>query len=351
MRKFFVLWLIVTCTFSFHYSQEKALCLIMTSGLKWVEGSPLVINETGHAYVYNDKIYFVGQYSVQEYDPERGNWIRIKETGLGYRSYRGGSALIGDKIYIIHGWSGEKSKIYDITKDSISTFTRPPTNRLDVAVAAVNDILYVSGGWLSGTSMAITKVEAYNPKNDTWWTVSPMGTSRRMHEMVGIGGYLYVIGGYTGWGFINVTTSVERYNPLTDEWEYMKANDYEYHQCGSTTKGDDQIIVSNVTHTSIFDVSKNTWNSWESLLYEDIIPVNPDYKGGFFANSLVCLDQTVFSIGLRDAPGNYYAYVWTLDLAQSINNDEITSGYNIFFLLLGITIVTISVKKGRKKFY
>lgn len=347
MRKIFVLWIIITFLFSSQYCQQNALCLMMTSDLKWVEDLPLALNDTGHAHVYNDKIYFIGQYSVQEYDPERGNWIIINETGLGYRSYRGGSALIGDKIYIIHGWTDEDTKIYDITKNSLSTFSHPPTNRLDVAVAAINDILYVTGGWLRD-SIAITKVEAYNPKTDTWGTLSPMGTSRKMHEMIGIGNYLYVIGGYTDWGFTNVTKDVERYNPLTDEWEYIKAIDYEYHQCGSTITENKLIVISNITHTSVYNVSKNTWISWESYQYDKIISSKSDYKADFFANSLTTLNKTVFSIGLRDAPGNYYNYVWTLNLVQSANINQITESFNSFFLLFEIIIITIIVKKHGK---
>jgi hypothetical protein len=374
LRKTTVLIVVIVISlFSLQNNQDQIIGKVITSDPSWVQSSPLVENDTGYAHVYNDKIYFVGGYNIQVYNPEEGIWTIINEYGLGYQPFRGDSALIGDKIYILHGWTSDETIVYDITTNSISTLSHPPINRIDVAVAAVNGVLYVSGGWLSGDSTSITTVEAYNPNTGTWWQVSPMKTSRKQHEMVGTGNYLYAIGGLTGSGFFTMTKSVERYNSITDEWEYREPTDYNYHQCGSTITGKNQLIVSNVEHTSIYNDSSNTWNSWESLQDGAIVPIDPDYRAGYFANSIVVFNKTVFSIGLRDAPSNYYNYVWTLDLPQSTTSVEITDpsqstptveisdpsqstptieiteSFSIFFLLFDMLMVVILVKKSRGK--
>lgn len=306
---------------------------IQSVDLVWEEGPPLVIGDIGHAQVYNGKIYFVGGSAVQEYDPDRGNWTIINSEGLGYQPYRGGSALIGDRIYIITGWM--ETTIYDIGNNTFSKFKTSKIGRLDVAVGAVNGILYVSGGWLSGDSTSITLVEAYNPENNTWNTVTSMNTSRKAHKMLALGDHLYVIGGYTGFGFSNITRKMERYDPQTNEWEYLTETPVDYKRCGSTTIKDDRIIISDIARTSIFDINEKTW----------VISTDPQENPD---NSLVCINETIYSIGGTELSGNYHGFVWTLDLAKVKTSQDI-NGFGYFFTFFNLVCLAITIHLLRKR--
>ena len=265
-----------------------------STNVLWEEGPPLLINDTGHAHAYKGKIYFVGGSAVQEYDPIRGNWAIVNNEGLGYNPYRGGSALIDDKIYIIHGWTAEKTSYYDIETNSFGNFTTANYNRLDVAVAALDGILYVSGGWRTGSSGKT--VAAYNLQNDTWYFVEPMGTARKDHEMVTSGGFLYAIGGVIG------ECPVERYNPIENQWEDIGEGPA-YQEFGAAITQQNEIIISGLSEysTKIYDFTHNKWFQG---------PLFPEGYGQYSANSLVHLDGYVYSIGARDAPGNYYNFFW-----------------------------------------
>ena len=265
-----------------------------STNVLWEKGPPLVINDTGHAHIYNGKIYFIGGSAVQEYDPKRGTWAIINSEGLGYNPYRGGSALIGDKIYIVHGWTAEKTSYYDIKNNIFGNFTPANYNRLDVAVAALDGILYVSGGWRSGSSGKT--VAAYNLQSDTWYFVEPMGIARKDHEMVAAGGFLYAIGGVLG------ECPVERYNPIENQWEEIGEGPA-YQEFGAVIIQEDNILISGLGEdsTKIFDFTQNKW-------YQG--PIFPEGYGQYGANSLAYLDGYVYSIGARDSPGNYYNFFW-----------------------------------------
>jgi c-di-GMP-binding flagellar brake protein YcgR len=269
----------------------------------WTSVSPLLVNDAGYAQTYNGKIYFVGSNAVQEYDPLHGNWTIRNSTGLGYHAYRGGSALIGDRIYIVHGWS--EAFYYDIPENKFVSISRPNVERIDVAVAAVNGTLYVSGGWLSGDPTSLTTVEAYSPLNDTWWTVASMNIGRKDHEMIGVGGYLYAIGGVTGWGWSQFTNTVERYDPKTNQWTFVPSTANTYQEFGVTTI-DDRLIVIASAVTELYDIANNTWLSGPSI---------PQSPFDYMANALAYYNGSLYSIGSRDPPGNYYKYVYRWDPA------------------------------------
>jgi len=87
------------------------------------------------------------------------------------------------------------------------------TPRYELAVVAVNNILYAIGGTTSG---ATPIVEAYNPLTNTWSTKSPMSTARSLVRAAVLNGQIYIAGGIDVTGF-EVSTA-EVYNPLTDTW-------------------------------------------------------------------------------------------------------------------------------------
>jgi hypothetical protein len=256
-----------------------------------------------------------------------------------------------------------ETAFYDITNNSFQRFKTSKIKRLDVAGSTIGGFFYVAGGWLSSNTSSIKSVEVYNPQNDSWWETNPMNTPRKDHEMVGARGFIYAIGGHTGphgvsgnFSRLDTTKTAERYNPLTDTWEFIEPTDYVYRRCGSTNIENKYILVSNVTHSSVYDIDKKSWNSWESYSYTDLLQSvgrDPNYSNFSFGNAIVYLDGKVFSIGLHIRFGGYgppLGYIWTLDMKHYSGESKIIYNHNIIFLLSDIVIITVFVKRNRKRF-
>jgi hypothetical protein len=270
--------------------------------LFWEKAPSLAINDCGYAHVYDGKIYFVGETTVQEFDPVRGNWSVISDDRGESQFFRGGSGLIGDCVYIIHGWTGNilNMRYYNITSNSFGLFPAANFNHLDVAVTTLDDILYLSGGWVGGNPVPTRDFSAYNPQNLSWYSLAPMGTARNSHEMVAVGGYIYALGG-------SGVSTAEKYDPVTNSWETIEGNSGIYFEFGTTPFKDEGIIAGYPLNTKIYITEKDNWYSGPRVNY---VESTWQELVGISANSFVTLEGEVYSIGGRDGPGNYYDYVW-----------------------------------------
>ncbi|XP_015785870.1 kelch-like protein diablo [Tetranychus urticae] len=75
------------------------------------------------------------------------------------------------------------------------------------------EVLFAVGGWCSGD--AISSVERYDPNTNEWRMVAPM-SKRRCGVGVGVlNDLLYAVGGHDGQSYLN---SIERYDPHTNQW-------------------------------------------------------------------------------------------------------------------------------------
>lgn len=81
----------------------------------------------------------------------------------------------------------------------------------------VSEILFAVGGWCSGD--AISSVEMFDPQNTTnnecWKIVTSMSKRRCGVGVAVLNQQIYAIGGHDGQSYLN---SVERYDPLTNQW-------------------------------------------------------------------------------------------------------------------------------------
>ncbi|MBS0154321.1 MAG: hypothetical protein JSS38_06995 [Nitrospira sp.] len=92
-----------------------------------------------------------------------------------------------------------------------------PTPRLEAGAAAVNNKVYVIGGF-SGSTLATT--EEYDPATDTWTTKTDMLTARRSPVVAAINNKIYAIGGmnYVNVNQVTYSYATEEYDPLTNTW-------------------------------------------------------------------------------------------------------------------------------------
>jgi N-acetylneuraminic acid mutarotase len=103
------------------------------------------------------------------------------------------------------------------TPDSWTTKLSIPTARTDAGVAVVNGLIYVIGGYKSG-SLYVATNEVYNPVTDSWSTKNPMPTPRSGCGVAVFQNKIFVIGGRIGSTTDGFSSANEVYDPTTDTW-------------------------------------------------------------------------------------------------------------------------------------
>ena len=116
--------------------------------------------------------------------------------------------------YAVGGWTKTTNEAYDPSTNTWSTKADMPTARtLLPAAAAINNMLYVCGGYDGSKDLALN--EAYDPSTNTWSTKADMPTARHSFAVGVIDGTLYAVGGYAGSGRLALN---EAYDPSTNRW-------------------------------------------------------------------------------------------------------------------------------------
>ncbi|RWS03726.1 kelch-like protein diablo [Dinothrombium tinctorium] len=75
------------------------------------------------------------------------------------------------------------------------------------------EVLFAVGGWCSGD--AISSVERYDPQTNEWRMVAPMSKRRCGVGVAVLNDLLYAVGGHDGQSYLN---SIERFDPHTNQW-------------------------------------------------------------------------------------------------------------------------------------
>jgi len=172
------------------------------------------------ANVVNNKIYIIGGYpkgplkNNQVYDPSSDTWESKAPIPTGAAQYA--SAVVGNKIYVIGGFDNHNLlQIYDADTDTWSTGASISSYVYAQAAGATSGtlapkLIYVIGGQLN---------QVYNPENDTWMEGTPMPTNRIDLAIAVVNDQLYAIGGenYTATDtgkFVHIFANNEQYTPI-----------------------------------------------------------------------------------------------------------------------------------------
>jgi len=127
-----------------------------------------------------------------------------------------GAAVVSGKIYLIGGYYNgnplSTNQVYNPSSNSWSNKTDMPTARTDFAIAALNDGIYVIGGW---DTDALNVNELYDPATDTWTTYYPMPSYRSGCSCAVANDKIYVIAGGDAYSYLSTT---EEYDPLNNNW-------------------------------------------------------------------------------------------------------------------------------------
>ena len=90
-----------------------------------------------------------------------------------------------------------------------------PTSRRAAGVVILDQIMYVVGG---ANSSALKTTECFDFQTDSWRMLTPMHECRSSVAVSAVGGLIYACGGYDG---VSSLRTVERYNPNSNEWQYI----------------------------------------------------------------------------------------------------------------------------------
>jgi N-acetylneuraminic acid mutarotase len=125
----------------------------------------------------------------------------------------------GPQLAVVGGLSGfgrtnDEVTLYDPDEDAWTTLTPLPAPRHHTAAAAIDGVLYVSGGSPSATDLttATTDLWALDVEaGGDWEQLEPLPQPRWGHRMVALDGRLYAVGGQPG-------PDVQIYDPGEDSW-------------------------------------------------------------------------------------------------------------------------------------
>jgi Kelch motif len=209
-----------------------------------------------------------GQVSV--YDLTENRWQTAAEKPTPVSNVSG--ALIGDLIYVPGGLTedGEASTVlesFDAQKGLWESRAALPEPRAAYALAAMNDRLYLFGGW-DGNAYR-SEVFVYDATTDTWSAATPMPEARGAAAAAAFAGLIYVAGGYNG---EQELADVMAYDPATESaggepWSPLAPMSQARSGLAMTALGPRLYVLGGESAESYgeqYDIGTGAWSRFES---------------------------------------------------------------------------------------
>lgn len=211
--------------------------------------------------------------------PAQGIWRAASSVGFTGR-YGASATLIEGKVYVIggqiRGSNVDLVEVYDPQTDSWGTpiVTGSFTPRRNFASVFINGKIYTLGGDLGidAEHRATDLVEVFDPKTNTWSTLSSSGLSVPLRAMkpIVIGSKIYAFGGIDDTGAV---TPIVIFDVLTNTWTTPNTKGI-FNSAGGISVA----MVNNKVHVfggalgaypnyvfrnsvDIFDLATNTWST------------------------------------------------------------------------------------------
>jgi uncharacterized repeat protein (TIGR01451 family) len=203
------------------------------------------------------------------YDIGTNTWVTL--TGMITRAYGIDAVAINDNLYVAGGYNGttylDSLQVYSTTANTWGTAAPMPTPLAYYQAVALNGKLYVLGGFGGLVTPAVSNaVHVYDPATNAWSTVAPMSTPRYYAQAGVIGGQIYVAGGYSG----AVTIAAgEVYSPAANVWTPIAAMPLPWVQGGDAVMNDRYLVISGGYSTTLtaaiygwtYDAQTNAWTA------------------------------------------------------------------------------------------
>lgn len=234
-----------------------------------------------NAVTLNGKIYAVGgngKGSIDRYDPITNKWVEL--LPIGKNIIGSGVTVLNDKIYIMGGEydsaDGDEKYViqYDPYTNNLKNMKNMLRNRVNFNAVTLNGYIYAVGGYEKNTPYGNTprSVERYDPITNQWKYMSDMNEKRMEFAVILLDGYIYAIGGDE----LSKTPgrTAERYDPTNDQWDEIAimTTPRKRHN-GVAFDGNIYIFggidynASPTQHTSIerYDPTDNKWEIYDNM--------------------------------------------------------------------------------------
>ncbi|MPZ51236.1 MAG: S8 family serine peptidase, partial [Acidimicrobiia bacterium] len=155
----------------------------------------------------------------------------------------------------------DRSAPSDATSDPWMDIADYPTNLMDASAATHEEKVYVVGGIVTPGSILDT-LRIYDPGADTWSDGSPMEGGRQKPAVAFVDGLLYVFGGWTLGG---TNHRPDIYDPFTDTWSSGSEMPVAYAASGVAVVDDTIYLVGGcqvscgATDVLSYDTATDTW--------------------------------------------------------------------------------------------
>uniref|UniRef100_A0A2I3T344 Kelch-like protein 20 n=1 Tax=Pan troglodytes TaxID=9598 RepID=A0A2I3T344_PANTR len=226
--------------------------------------------------------------SVERYDPQTNEWRMV--ASMSKRRCGVGVSVLDDLLYAVGGHDGSSYlnsvERYDPKTNQWSSDVAPTsTCRTSVGVAVLGGFLYAVGGqdgvsclniverkWLNAHLLVFLfpTVERYNPQENRWHTIAPMGTRRKHLGCAVYQDMIYAVGGRDD---TTELSSAERYNPRTNQWSPVVAMTSRRSGVGLAVVNGQLMAVGGFDGTTylktieVFDPDANTWRLYGGMNY------------------------------------------------------------------------------------
>jgi serine/threonine protein kinase/N-acetylneuraminic acid mutarotase len=244
---------------------------------RWTTKAPMPTARSSAAISQIDgTIFAVGGFSApmifhtinEAYDPTSNTWT-TKAPMPTARAVGTNGAVVAGKMYVIggnNGYAQSANEAYDPKTDTWTTRAPMPTPRANLAVVALDGLIYAIGGTNTSGNIRYQTVEVYNPATDKWTTGPPMPTARDLLAAGVINGIIYVAGGYRiTAGSLN---TFEAFDPKSRTWTTKAPLPTPRLQLAAAVMNDALFVVgglNNRTPVSTVDVYDPSTNSWTTL--------------------------------------------------------------------------------------
>ena len=235
------------------------------------------------AAAVNSKIYLFGgeisggrENRVERYDPKTNSWTTMAGL-MPYPASNICAAAIGNDIYIPGGYSATAEylsnlQVYRTKTDTWSTITTDPLpiGLSGAGCAALNGKLYVFGGVASG-SVFHNGAYVYDPAapaGSRWTILANMSHERAYLAGAAINGKIYAIGGRSG--AISDMPYVEAYNPADGTWHSVTNLNAARGGPGAYSVGNNLIVCGGGWNTffnscELYDANQGYTGSWKVM--------------------------------------------------------------------------------------
>jgi hypothetical protein len=164
---------------------------------------------------------------VDVYDPQAETWSSAPPLPAGAPRHHIAVAVVNDIIYLVGGFIGILGTAQTFTPiaetwafdgTTWKQLADSPMARGACTAQTIDGKIYIAGGGITEPS-ALDMLTVYDPATDTWQTLAPMPTAREHVASCVIAGQFVVIGGWLA--DRGVVSTVESYDPVTGAWSTL----------------------------------------------------------------------------------------------------------------------------------